>query len=61
MPCIMWEHYFDYGLGGCIKHLVEVRFVCMLAATVHLHFSCKWRQHQRSEYLLHADHKWLQL
>ncbi|DBA76673.1 TPA: Alpha-amylase A type-1/2 [Trebouxia sp. C0005] len=25
MPCIMWEHYFDYGLGGCIKHLVEVR------------------------------------
>ncbi|KAL0051267.1 hypothetical protein WJX82_004481 [Trebouxia sp. C0006] len=25
MPCIMWEHYFDYGLGGCIKHLIEVR------------------------------------
>ncbi len=30
MPCIMWEHYFDYGLGGCIKHLVEVRWVVTL-------------------------------
>ena len=26
MPCIMWEHYFDHGLGGCIKHLVDVRY-----------------------------------
>ena len=25
IPCIMWEHYFDHGFGGCIKHLVEVR------------------------------------
>ena len=31
MPCIMWEHYFDYGLGGCIKHLVEVRWASHLA------------------------------
>lgn len=27
IPCIMWEHYFDHGFGGCIKHLVEVRQV----------------------------------
>ena len=29
IPCIMWEHYFDHGFGGCIKHLVEVRYVAM--------------------------------
>ena len=29
IPCIMWEHYFDHGFGGCIKHLVEVRYVTM--------------------------------
>lgn len=39
MPTVMWEHYFDYGLGGCIKHLIDVRYVvpctlCDAAATV---------------------------
>jgi Alpha-amylase C-terminal beta-sheet domain len=25
MPCILWEHYFDYGLAGKIDTLLDVR------------------------------------
>ncbi len=38
MPCIMWEHYFDYGLGGCIKHLIEVRWVVRLDYQASSHY-----------------------
>ena len=38
MPTVMWEHYFDYGLGGCIKHLIDVRYLA--ACTPHMACEC---------------------
>ena len=40
----MWEHYFDYGLGGCIKHLIEVRWVVTLDYPANSHHS-HWQHH----------------
>ncbi len=25
MPCVLWEHYFDYGLKDAISKLIDIR------------------------------------